>query len=187
MTVTDRTRSANVPGKSRPPMFPAENRFLTALAGIATILGILIGGYLYGQFLAARDLGGRDAVIEELRTENQKLKRSIDEKMAQVTTLQSQHDAARAALEAIMPTANTYNIIPNQTLIMADGHLTVGMIGSPANEGVTLSINGKQQMVTAGQVVTVAPDGATPCQLSLQSFDVFKATVNASCSGAKAQ
>jgi cell division protein FtsB len=185
--VTDRTQSASVPGKPRPSRFPAENRFLTALAGIVTILGILIGGYLYGQFLAARDLGGRDAVIEELRTENQKLKRSIDEKQAQLTKLQSQHDAARAALEAIMPTANTYNIVPNQTLIVADGHLTVGMIGSPANEGVTLSINGKQQMVTAGQIVTVAADGSSPCQLSLQSFDVFKATISASCPGTKAQ
>ncbi len=115
MTVTDRTQSAKA-AKSRPPRFPAENRFLTALAGIATLLGIVIGGYLYGQFLAARDLGGRDAVIEELRTENQKLKRSVDDKVAQLTTLQSQHDAARAALEAIMPTANTYNITPNQTL-----------------------------------------------------------------------
>jgi hypothetical protein len=86
-----------------------------------------------------------------------------------------------------MPAANTYNIIPNQTLIVADGHLTVGLVGSPANEGVTLSINGKQQMVTAGQVVTVTADGSTPCQLSLQSFDVFKATINASCPGAKAQ
>ena len=187
MTVTDRTPSANVPRKSRPPIFPAENRFLTALAGIVTVLGILIGGYLYGQFLAARDLGGRDAVIEQLRTENQKLKRSIDEKMAQLTTLQAKHDAAQAALQAIMPAANTYNIIPNQTLIVADGHLTVGLVGSPANEGVTLSINGKQQMVTAGQVVTVTADGSTPCQLSLQSFDVFKATINASCPGAKAQ
>jgi cell division protein FtsB len=187
MTVTDKTQSATPQTKARSPMFPAENRFLTALAGITTVIGILIGGYLYGQFLSARDLGGRDAVIEELRTENQKLKRSIDEKQAQLTTLQGMQDAARAALEAIMPAANTYNIIPNQTLIVADGHLTVGMIGSPANEGVMLSINGKQQTVTAGQIVTVAPDASTHCQLSLQSFDMFKATINASCPGAKAQ
>jgi cell division protein FtsB len=185
--VTDSTQPADQRAKARASLFPAENRFLTALAGITTVVGILVGGYLYGQFLAARDLGGRDTVIEQLRTENQTLKRTIDEKQAQFTTLQGQHDAARAALQMIMPTANTYNIAPNQTLIVADGHLTVGMVGSPANEGVTLSIAGKQQMVTAGQVVTVAPDASTHCQVSLQSFDMFKATINASCPGAKAQ
>ncbi len=46
---------------------------------------------------------------------------------------------------------NTYNIVPNQTLVVADGHLTVGLIGSPGNEGVTLNINGKEQTVAAGQ------------------------------------
>ncbi len=185
--MTDRTQPAKQQAKARPPLFPAENRFLTALAGITTVVGILVGGYLYGQFLSARDLGGRDAVIEQLRTENQKLKRTVDEKQAQLTTLQGKQDAAHAALEAIMPTANSYNIVPNQTLIVADGHLTVGMVGSPANEGVTLSIEGKQQMVTAGQVVNVAPDASTHCQVSVQSFDMFKATINASCPGAKPQ
>jgi hypothetical protein len=39
-----------------------------------------------------------------------------------------------------------------------------------------LNVNGKQQPLTVGQTINVAPDPATQCQLSVQSFDVFKAT-----------
>jgi hypothetical protein len=50
-----------------------------------------------------------------------------------------------------------------------------------------LNVNGKQQPLAAGQTINVAPDPATQCQLSVQSFDVFKATLVATCSGAKAK
>jgi hypothetical protein len=50
-----------------------------------------------------------------------------------------------------------------------------------------LNINGKQQSLAAGQMINVALGPATQCQLSVQSFDVFKATIVAACSGAKAK
>jgi hypothetical protein len=50
-----------------------------------------------------------------------------------------------------------------------------------------LNVNGKQQPLAAGQMINVAPDPATQCQLSVQSFDVFKATLVATCSGPKAK
>jgi hypothetical protein len=83
-----------------------------------------------------------------------------------------------------MPSDNTYNIVPNQALILADGRLTVGMVGSPGNEGVTLDINGRQQTLAAGQIVSVAPDPSATCQVGVQSFDMFKAVLTATCSGA---
>ena len=43
---------------------------------------------------------------------------------------------AQTALEAVLPQRDTYNIAPNQTLIVGDGHLMLGLVGSPANEGV---------------------------------------------------
>jgi hypothetical protein len=76
-------------------------------------------------------------------------------------------------------------IHPNQTLIVGDGHLSVGLVGAPGNDSILLDVNGKQQAVAAGQTISVAPDPATQCQLSVQSFDVFKATLVATCSGAK--
>ena len=96
--------------------------------------GILVGGHLYGQFLANRDLGGRDNAIAALRTQSQKLKFTFDEKSALATELQAKLDSAQASLSAIMPAANTYNINPNQSLIVADGHLTVGLSVLPATK-----------------------------------------------------
>ncbi len=164
-----------------------DTRFVVIAVCIFTILCILVGGHLYGQFLANRDLGGRDNALAALRTQSQKLKIQFDEKSALATELQAKLESAQASLSAIMPAANTYNINPNQSLIVADGHITVGLVGSPGNEGVTLDINGKQQTVAAGQVVNVAPDASTNCQVQVQSFDMFKAVLVASCTGAKPQ
>ncbi len=101
--------------------------------------------------------------------------------------MQAKLDGVQATLNAIMPAANTYNISPNQSLVVADGRLTVGLVGSPGNESVTLDINGKQQTASAGQVISVAPDAATDCQVQVQSFDMFKAVLTASCAPAKPQ
>ena len=63
----------------------------------------------------------------------------------------------------------------------------VGMVGAPGNDAVMLNVNGKQQTLAAGQTINVAPDPATQCQLSVQSFDLFRATLVAACSGPKAK
>jgi hypothetical protein len=48
-----------------------------------------------------------------------------------------------------------------------------------------LNVNGKQQTLVSGQMIAVTAEGASNCQVTVQSFDMFKAVVNASCSGAK--
>jgi uncharacterized protein YlxW (UPF0749 family) len=170
---------------SRQRLIRAEIRFVTITGIIVTIVAILVGSQLYGRYLANRDLAGRDAALIQLRAEAQKLKTHADDLSAQVTDLKTKLDKTQAALDAIMPSANTYNISPNQTLIVGDGHLTVGLVGSPGNEGITLDVNGKQQVLTAGQVISVAPDPATNCQVSVQSFTMFTAVLSAACSGGK--
>ena len=154
---------------------------------IIIIVGIAIGGRLYGRYLSSIDVADREAQIEQLRAESQKQKRDIDSKSQQLTTLQTKLTKTQDALDAIMPSAHTYNINPNQTLIVGDGHLTVGLIGPPANDSVLLNINGKAQTVAAGQTVNITADPATQCQISVQSFDVFRAVVVATCAATKAQ
>lgn len=154
---------------------------------ILIIIGILVGGRLYGKYLSSMDVAEREAQIEQLRAESQKQKRDIDSKSQQLTALQDKLNKTQAALDAIMPSAHTYNIQPNQTLILGDGHLTVGMVGPPANDSVLLNINGKPQTVPAGQTLSITPDPATHCQINVQSFDVFKAVIVATCAVTKAQ
>jgi hypothetical protein len=182
--VSDRTQSGR-PVPLRPLAGP--NGSVVSIATIVAVLAILIGGHLYGQFLASRDLGGRDNTIEQLSAQSQGLKIHADNLSAEVTDLQVKLAKVQATLDAIMPVANTYNINPNQSLIVGDGHLTIGLVGSPGNDSVTLDINGKQQTATAGQVIAVAAGASTNCQVQVQSFDVFKATLVASCAGAKPQ
>jgi hypothetical protein len=187
--VTDRTdQGRSVRDNARRPLFATgQSRFLTVVICLVVILVITVGGHLYGRYLASRDLGGRDAAIVQLTSEGEKLKRQMTEKDVQISTLQAKLKNVQATLDAIMPAENTYNVTPNQSVIIGDGRLTIGLVGSPGNEGVTLNINGKQQTVAAGQVVTVAADASTNCQLAVQSFDMFRAIVNASCAGAKPQ
>lgn len=184
----DRTQSNRpIPRRLRWRLFAPEYRSTAVVAFIIIVIGIVIGGYLYGRYLASIDLAKREAQLEQLRAESQKQKRDIDGKSRQLTTLQAQLTNTQAALNAIMPSANAYNINPNQTLILGDGHLVVGMVGPPGNDSVLLNINGKAQTLAVGQTVSLAPDPATKCQLNLQSFDVFKAVLVASCAAAKAQ
>jgi len=185
--VLDRTQSDRSPKGSRWRRFGAEYRATAVLIAIIIIVGILIGGHLYGRYLSSIDLADREAQIEQLRAESQKQKRDIDSKSLQLTALQDKLTKAQAALNAIMPSAHTYNINPNQTLILGDGHLTVGLVGPPANDSVVLNINGKSQTVAAGQTLNITADPATQCQINVQSFDVFKAVVVATCAAAKAQ
>jgi hypothetical protein len=185
--VLDRTQSDRSPKGSRWRRFGAEYSATAILVAIIIIVGILIGGHLYGRYLSSIDLADREAQIEQLRAESQKQKRDIDSKSLQLTALQDKLTKTQAALNAIMPSAHTYNINPNQTLILGDGHLTVGLVGPPANDSVVLNINGKSQTVAAGQTLNITADPATQCQINVQSFDVFKAVVVATCAAAKAQ
>ena len=79
------------------------------------------------------------------------------------------------------PAENTYNIDPNQSIIVGKGRLTIGLIGPPTGEKVNINLNGKQYSVAAGDVIKVALDQSTACQVRLQSFDMFKAVVTATC------
>ncbi len=183
----NRTQSGRSPRGSRWRRFAAERGSTALIVAIIIIVGIAIGGHLYGRYLSSIDVADREAQIEQLRAESQKQKRDIDSKSQQLTTLQTKLTKTQDALDAIMPSAHTYNINPNQTLIVGDGHLTVGLIGPPANDSVLLNINGKAQAVAAGQTVNITADPATQCQISVQSFDVFRAVVVATCAATKAQ
>jgi hypothetical protein len=184
--VVDRTRSGSASAESR-QRISSDNRVIIFTACLVTIAGILIGGHLYGRYLASLEINGRDNAMEQLRSESQSLKRQVNEKAAQLTQAQAKLQSTQAMLESILPSKDTYNISPNQALIVGDGHLTVGLIGSPGNDSVVLDINGKQQAVGVGQVLNVAGDQSTNCLVAVQSFDVFKAVITAVCAGAKAQ
>jgi hypothetical protein len=159
-----------------------------AVAFVMMCLGILIGGHLYGRYLASFSSPGLDDTMVELRAQAQKQHIKNDRQEAELTVMAAKLHGAQGALDSIMPSPNTYTFYPNRARIVGDGHLMVGMIGTPGNDAIMLNVNGKQQSLAAGQTINVTPDDpTTQCQLSVQSFDAFKATLVAACSGPKAK
>jgi hypothetical protein len=160
-------------------------QFLLVSAIALIMVGGAVGGYMFGLNLTYRDLAAARAQLEQLLPESQRLKRAIIDENAKLVELQDKFTSVQAALQAIMPSENTYNISPNQSLIVAGGHLTIGLVGSPTNESVNININGKQQSAVSGDVIHIALDPSTSCQVGVQSFDMFKAVVTASCATVK--
>jgi hypothetical protein len=162
-----------------------EGRVLFVGAGLILLLAGGIGTFLISRNMASSDLVAARELIDQLRTESQGLKRQVTDQTAELTATNTKLAAVKAQLEAINPSQNVYILNPNETRIVADGHLTIGLVGSPGNESVALDINGKQQAAFAGQPIAVASDPSSNCTVTVQSFDMFKAAIVASCAQAK--
>jgi hypothetical protein len=153
-----------------------EGRYLlvTALMG-----GIV--GYLLGLNSAYVEISAGKLALQQSRAEAQKMKSEMAGEGVKTTAMESSIAKLQATLDELVPSENTYNIKANQSLIVGGGHMTVGLIGAPANDSVTLNINGKRQQLGTGDVISVAADNQTNCQVRVQSFDMFKAVVTATC------
>jgi hypothetical protein len=104
----------DAPENSRSRPFRADNRLVIAVAFVIMCLGILTGGHLYGRYFASFNSASIDNTITEL---------------VSLTAMDIKLQSAQATLDSIMPPPNTYMIKPNQTLIVGDGHLPVGIVG----------------------------------------------------------
>lgn len=157
------------------------------LLAVLLVAAVAIVGRIYGQHLAYQDMLARDSAIEQLESERQKLEIDRTDVNQQISTLEAKLSHVQSALDAIIPSQDTYNISPNQSLLVGGGHLTMGLVGTPTADGINLNLNGKQQQATVGDVIHVAADSSTTCTIKVQSFDMFKANITASCAQAKTQ
>jgi hypothetical protein len=167
-------------------MLPAR-RFQGIIACAVLIVAVAIGSYYLGRLTGAGEEKAANIRIVQLESEVQKLTANVTNPSKVVEDLQTQLKNVQAKLNAIMPSENTYNIGPNQSLIVANGHLTIGLIGSPMNDSINININGKRQLAATGDVIKIALDPSTTCQVGVQSFNMFKAILTASCAAVKPQ
>ena len=165
-------------------MTPA-GRFLGVVVCMVIILGIAIGSYFLAWSAGGSELRTANLRVVQVQNDNQKLIADKTNLVGTVADLQIQLKSVQAKLATIMPSENTYVIHANQSLIVADGRLTIGLIGSPSNETVTININGKPQAAAAGAIIHSALDASTTCQVGVQFFDMFKAVLTATCAAAK--
>jgi len=162
-------------------------RFIAQPGWWLLVVAILVGIFCYviGLNVAYLDIAGTQQTIQQLRADNQKLKTQVSELNATQVALQNKLATFEAALDEVIPSKNTYNLKPNQSMIVASGRLTIGLVGHPTNESININVNGKQQSVAPGDVVNVTLDPRTTCRVRVQSFDMFRALLNASCDEAK--
>lgn len=156
-------------------------RFWFSLSAIVLVLISTIAGLLLGvqwDYHVVRTAMGRNV---QLKSENDKLKAEIASKNAAFAGLQAQLATVQAAIDSMVPSQNVYSINANQSLIVAGGILTIGVIGSPAYRHVEININGKQQLVAAGDIIHLAPDASTACEVRVMSFDMFRVVITAKC------
>ncbi len=147
---------------------------------LAAVLGGFVG-YLIGLNTAVLENRATMQTLQQSRSENQKMKGEMAEQDAHSAAMESNVAKLRAALQELVPSENTYILRANQSLIVGGGRLTIGLIGSPTNESVTININGKRQSFATGDLINVPIDAQTNCQVRLQSFDMFRAIVMATC------
>jgi cell division protein FtsB len=155
------------------------------LTAAFTIGAVAVGGRIYGQHLAHQDMVDRDRAMHQLETESQKLERQSAQQAGEVAALQAKLTQAQEKLDMVMPSKGTFSINPNNSVTVADGRLTLGLVGLPTSDGVTINVNGKQYTVAAGGVIHLADDASAPCKVAVQSFNMFNAMVTASCSEPK--
>jgi hypothetical protein len=188
--VTEMTES--VPAEQASPQLvyffmTTSGRILTSAVCLLVIAAVAIGSYFAARIAGDSELKSANLRIVKLQSDNQRLVADNTDQLGTIADLQLQIKNAQAKLAVILPTENTYNINPNQALLVADGRLAIGLVGSPSNESINLNINGKPQTALVGTPINVAPDPSTNCQVAVQSFDMFKAVITATCAPAKPQ
>ena len=145
------------------------------------VIGVAVAAHVRGRIIARNEVTQREQTIGLLIERNQELTIKLNEQSERILALQAKVKSVQETMEAIVPTENTYNIGPDQSILVAGGKLAIGLIGSPGNRDVSININGMLRSAIAGDVVSVPLDASTICRVGVQSFDMFKATVTASC------
>jgi len=164
-----------------------EGRLLFLGAVAVLLIGGGIGTFVFFRHLAFGDLIAARQLIDQVQTDDENQRNQVSAQNVKITRLEIELAQTKADLESVRPSKDSYNFAPNESRIAADGRLIIGLVGSPSNESVVLSINDKRQAMVAGQKINVTPDPSTTCQVTVQSFTMVQAVVTATCAAAKPQ
>jgi hypothetical protein len=160
------------------------HRPVWAIAYSVAMIAVAILSYKYGVSDGNHEVAASQGAIQRLQADNLNLTVDNRKLQADLADLQAKHGRTQDMLDALMPTANKYQIGPNQSLLVANDRLTIGLIGTPGSESVELNINSKQYTAAAGDIINIAIEPSSTCRIEVSSFDVLKSqvTVNAVCS-----
>jgi hypothetical protein len=179
-TQTGRSSDADLSSRAAWRLLTRRRRVYILLIETLLILGVALIGHITGRELARRQIAQRDQTIQQLRAERLAVSEDLNKRSERVLELQTRLNKVQAELDEIVPSQNIYVMRPNQSLLVAGGRVMVGLVGAPGIDGVNINVNGTSKMLTAGDVVQIKDENRT-CTITVQSFDMFKVVLHATC------
>jgi hypothetical protein len=176
-----------VPTRSRLRSFlPTPRRGFRRAAWVILFLLIVTISYLIGRNTAPPN-ANPNAAIAAAEKENLALSEKNTSQGLTIAELQARLTNLQNEINELIPKKDAVYIGANQSVHVADGRLTIGLIGTPTNVSVSLNINGKPRPAAAGDIIDVPLDSSTTCRVAVISFDIVKGSVmvNATCPAAK--
>jgi len=170
-----------------PPHHPAHPwmapRSWSEWVGSVVILAI-VAICAFGAGVASRTpvLNGRQQEISKLMKNNQNLRDDIQRAQDEKASTDKLLAATDSQLKDAFNDYRTIVLNGNDMASVSTGHLTVGLVGPPTNEKISLNVNGTQHTVAAGDSIDV---GVFTCRVEVKSFDSFKVTLLTSCTPMK--
>jgi hypothetical protein len=172
------------PAQPAPPPYHPKHYWIVPRSwsewvGLVVILGVVaICAYLAGQASKIYDINRRELEITKLTKENQKMSEDVKRENHEKQALKDRLAATDNQLKDAFNAYRTIVLSGNDMTFVSTGHFTAGLVGPPANEKVTINVNGTQHTVAAGDSIDV---GAFTCRVEVKSFDTFKVTLLTAC------
>jgi hypothetical protein len=126
VTNTDRTVKTGLNSGAAWRLLARRRRTYVILMVLIVIAGLI--GHIIGRELGRRNLLARDETIQQLRNERLELNAELGKRNDRLSELQTKLNQVQATLDELMPSENIYVFRPNQSLALADGRVTVGLL-----------------------------------------------------------
>jgi hypothetical protein len=182
--VVDTTASA----QPAPPPQPPKHRWMvpgswSEWVASAIILGVVaICAFFAGEARFSYVINDAQQRTTELQKQYQEKDGEFQREKDENKTLADKLAATDNRLGEAFNAYRTIVLNGNDTTSVSTGHFTVGLVGPPANDKVSINVNGTKHTVAAGDSIDV---GISNCRVEVQSFDMFKVTLLTSCPPAK--
>jgi hypothetical protein len=147
--------------------------------GSVVILGVVaICAFGAGQASKIYDINRRETDVADLMKKNRNMSEVVEREKREKKALEGKLAATENQLKDAFNTYRTVVLNGNDTTSVSTGHFTVGLVGPPTNEKVSINVNGTQHTVAAGDSINV---GAFTCRVEVKSFNMFKVTLLSAC------
>ncbi len=148
------------------------------LASVVILGVVAICAFGAGEASRTYVINEKLQTIDKLQKENGALRTALQHERDEKKSLADKLAATDNQLREAFNSYRTINLNINNTTTVSTGSFTVGLVGPPANEKVSINANGTLHTVAAGDSFDV---GISNCRVQVKSFDMFKVTLLTSC------